>query len=277
MKKDKNKKIKILVLGSHGMLGYTVVKELSKHDCYEVKGLSRKDFEVGWNPLQDLLDVHDAYSYDYVLNCIGIIKPHINKDVPTLAIEVNSQFPHELADALEDVAKLIHITTDCVYSGALPKGSLGYSENSPHDALDIYGKTKSLGEPKTQAMVIRTSIIGEEVHHSDSLISWAKSQQGTTVNGYTNHSWNGITTKTYADVVHQIIQGEWWEKGLFHVHSWMPVTKFDMLNMFDHKYNLGLTVKSVMDLEGCNRILQSRCTLQRKLKIPTIAQQIIAI
>jgi len=171
---------KILVLGSTGMLGQYVTRYL-KNKSVPVTASSRIDFDAS-NPTQS--EIENLISpFNVIINCIGLIKPQVDKYGIVEAIRINSVFPHQLANTCESKnKKLIHITTDCVYSGKIG----GYTETSISDVSDTYGKTKSMGEPQN-CTTIRTSIIGEEVHQQRSLIEWAKSQNGKTVHGYTNH------------------------------------------------------------------------------------------
>ena len=168
-------------------------------------------------------DLHDALrrlsKVDYVVNCIGIIKPYINdsddKQRQT-AVEVNSLFPQKLADwASATGAKVIQIATDCVFSGS--RGS--YLESDPHDALDVYGKSKSLGEvPNESMMHLRVSIIGPEMGRSTSLLEWVKNQpKGAQINGFTDHVWNGVTTNHFGKLARGIIEGNLFKTGVFHV------------------------------------------------------------
>jgi dTDP-4-dehydrorhamnose reductase len=208
---------------------------------------------------------------DIIINCCGVIKPfyHIN----TIdSIYINSIFPRELATYCKALGiQLIHITTDCCFSGA--RGS--YIESDLHDALDEYGKSKSLGEPPN-AMVIRTSIIGPEIHKNASLIAWAQSQAGKTVNGFKNHKWNGMTTQQYARVCDEIITKDLYEEGIFHVHS-DTITKFQLLKLIDGKYNLGLDIKEVDATEAVDRSLATEKKLVSKLTIPSLQEQIMSL
>jgi dTDP-4-dehydrorhamnose reductase len=156
-----------------------------------------------------------------------------------------------------------------VYSGL--KG--GYTEEDPHDALDDYGKSKSLGEPNN-CMVLRTSIIGEETHKNASLVEWVKSQKGGTVNGYTNHDWNGITTKQYAKICDKIITDGLYENECFHIHSPQAVNKHSLVSMIGNRFNLNLTVNPFEATTKIDRTLLSVRGLSDKLNIPTVAQQI---
>ena len=248
---------KILVLGSTGMLGHSVAKHFIDKG-YDVTSTYRKesqevaavDKKIAYNPLIHSFASLDG-GYDYVINCIGTIKPFMAKD-PIAARKINSVFPWELADWCNDIkAKLLHITTDCVFSGKTGK----YKESSVHDALDDYGKSKSLGEPIDRCMVIRTSIIGEEIHKNASLIEWAKGQKGKSIKGFTNHYWNGITTNYYGVVCEKIIENNWHSNGLFHVHAKDDVSKFDMMTIFNKKFNLDMNIEAFTATETVDRHL----------------------
>jgi dTDP-4-dehydrorhamnose reductase/intein/homing endonuclease len=159
---------------------------------------------------------------------------------------------------------------NCVFSGKEGK----YTEESQHDALDDYGKSKSLGEHCQKfGMLIRTSIIGEEIHKNASLIEWIKSQKGKEINGFTNHLWNGITTKQYAKICSQIIDENLYEKGLFHVFSDV-VNKLELASFVNEKFDLGITIKPFETENPCDRTMSTVKDLNSKLTIPTIKEQI---
>jgi len=263
-----------LILGGTGMLGNTVVKHFNSKAEYDVTATYRTEgVELSCNKIKfDALNDHpDEISddFDYVINCIGIIKPFMLPDI-VAAIKINSIFPHLLADRCKKTgSNLIHITTDCVYSGLKGK----YIESDLHDALDDYGKSKSLGECPANAMVLRTSIIGEEVHKHASLIAWAKSQKGKTINGFSTHTWNGITTNQYAEICDKIICENYYEHGLFHVFAKNDVTKLEMMHMFNEKYDLGMTIEEKQPAL-CDRTLRTEKSLCEKLNIPTVKQMI---
>ena len=264
---------KILVLGGTGLLGNAVVRYFTAQDDYEVaatyrtEGLDIPCRTIEFDAFTDMPDELAAY-YDYVINCIGVIKPFMADIVS--AIKLNSLFPHLLAQWCDDNdMKLIHITTDCVYSGE--KGR--YVESDPHDALDAYGKSKSLGECAEKAMVLRTSIIGEEIHKNASLIAWAKSQKGQTISGYSTHVWNGVTTNYYAKICDRIIRSGYYENGLFHVFARNDVTKLEMMHMFNRKYDLHMTIEDAQPPK-CDRSLRTEKDLCGKLDIPAVEQMI---
>jgi len=266
---------RLLVLGGTGLLGSAVTKHFLRNNDFSLVTTCRdKTVSIDKNALvfdvvKDSIDVLPV-SFDYVINCVGIIKPFMAQD-PIAAIKINSLFPWQTAKwCNENNMKLIHITTDCVYSGHKGK----YIETDEHDTLDAYGKSKSLGECVTEAMLMRTSIIGEEIHKNASLIEWAKSQKGKTVGGYTTHLWNGVTTKEYARVCEKIIINNWYEKGLFHIHASDDVSKYQMLQYFDRKFMLKLDIKKE-NPEPIDRTLRTEKGLCKKLEIPTVEQMVM--
>lgn len=144
------KKTRILVLGSSGMLGFMVENYLTRNPNFEVIGTTRKAEDKNRFDAEEFVlgkkQGLDLKSFDYIINCIGIIKPFCQDNDPegvVRAIKVNALFPNKLSQALKNSdTKILQIATDCVYSGK--KGS--YVEIDKHDALDVYGKTKSLGK-----------------------------------------------------------------------------------------------------------------------------------
>lgn len=267
--------IRLLVLGSTGMLGNAVTKHFLADNAYEVTVTHRSTVPISceksvlFDAALDDVEKLPAH-FDYAINCIGVIKPFMDQDAAA-SIRINSLFPWLLARwCNHNGIRLIHITTDCVYSGNKGK----YMESDWHDALDSYGKSKSLGECVSEAMVIRTSIIGEEIHKNASLLAWAKSQKGKNVDGFTTHLWNGVTTNEYARICHKIISNDWYQKGLFHVFAQDDVSKFDMLRYIDDRYQLGIVINPKAPT-AVDRTMRTEKALCAKLEIPPVAQMIM--
>lgn len=170
---------------------------------------------------------------DVVVNAIGVIKPFIQEDDAESvkrAIAVNATFPHALAEWTAGSARVIQIATDCVYSGR----DGGYAEQAVHDALDVYGKTKSLGEvPAAHVTHLRCSIIGPEAGTQRSLLEWFLSQpQGADLKGFTNHRWNGVTTLAFAKICAGIVMHGLELSGVQHVVPGDVVDKHQLLGAF---------------------------------------------
>ena len=266
--------VKVAVLGSTGMLGSAVGKYLLQQGfdvatSYRNEEVSYGDKKFFYDPTTHQGSIPD--DCEYIINCIGVIKPFINDNHENSGY-LNSLFPRQLAKVCKSRGvKLIHITTDCVFSGK----DGGYIESDEHDCLDFYGKTKSLGEPKEDCMVIRTSIIGEEIHKDASLISWVKSMKGKTINGFTNHTWNGVTTKQYAKVCEKIIKEDLYKEGLYHVCS-NSVTKHELVSIINERFDLEIDIVPTEAAQEVDRTLATNEDLSLLIMrdIPTVEEQI---
>lgn len=248
----------VLVLGTTGMLGSVVYDWLGSDKSLRVSGSARdpeqaRRLATGANGSLRKVDAErgdtpDLAGVDWVVNCIGVIKPYIrddNREEVARAIQVNAQFPMRLALAAEKAgAHVIQIATDCVYSGR--DGC--YEERAAHDATDVYGKSKSLGEVRSPNMMhVRCSIIGPEVKGFVSLLSWfLKHERGATLNGYRNHLWNGVTTLHFAKLAGGMIKES---EALTHSQHIIPngdITKANLLSSFAREYDRSdLTIKEV--------------------------------
>jgi dTDP-4-dehydrorhamnose reductase len=161
---------------------------------------------------------------DAVVNCIGIVKQAV--DDPEPAIRINALFPHRLAAACrERGARLIHVSTDCVFSGE--KG--GYVESDLPDPVDTYGRSKLLGEPATPgALTIRTSMIGRELATSHGLLEWFLAQSGGSVRGFRRAVFSGPTTPVLSRAIADVIERHSELDGLYHLSA-EPISKHDLL------------------------------------------------
>jgi dTDP-4-dehydrorhamnose reductase len=254
--------MKILILGGDGMLGHMAVKYF-KSKGYDVVSTTRGDnlnnnkiklnlsnFNFDLNNLLSQ-NVLEEWIPDYIINCIGIIKPYSEKNIEE-TIFINSMFPHILSRQAKIFGvKVIHVTTDCVYSGLSGK----YTEEDKFDPLDVYGKTKSLGEP-SDCFVLRTSIIGPEIKGKLSLLEWFFKQKDKEINGFQNHFWNGITTLECSKIIEQIIKNNLYENGTKHVFSNI-VSKYDMVNTFKEVYDINVKINKIDAKDFCDRTLST--------------------
>lgn len=209
------------------MLGTALHHVLAQR--HSVSTLERSQFDItqaSWNKLS-------TEGFDYVLNAAGLINRSQEK-AENFYI-VNSIFPHVLsAMCARSGARLIHFSTDCVFDGI----HAPFYEDSAAAAHDLYGRSKTLGEPG-QALVIRTSIIGPEAKNFYNLLCWALSQSH--INGFTNHVWNGVTTLELARMVDLIITKSLYAEGTRHIFS-DDCNKYELLKLicevFTHKVHI---------------------------------------
>lgn len=246
--------MKIYIFGSNGMLGNYLVKYLMSD--FEVVPITRNEIDLNGN-LNAIPEKYTIGTEDVIINAAGIIKQR-NYSTEEL-IKVNSLFPHFLSSL---GCSVIHITTDCVFSG----NDGGYNEDSLHDCIDDYGKSKSLGECENLT-IIRTSIIGEELSNKKSLLEWVKSNTNKNINGYLNHFWNGVTCLELSKQISNIIKNNSYWNGVRHYFSPDTVSKYQLVSYVNQIYELGNQVIPIME-KNCDRSLTSKyeCPVNTKIK-----------
>ncbi len=228
------------MLGSTGMLGSSIKSELQQSKCevfYSVRERNLKSdsheyvFDFEKDNLGTLFD--DKPKFEYVINCIGAIpQKYANKSEVQFRqmIELNSLLPQSL-DEMSRVHgfRTIQIATDCVFSGRSGK----QSEKSLHDATDVYGVSKSLGEKYSpNTMHLRCSIIGKNDTSNASLHNWLLAhKKNSNVNGFRNHRWNGITTTAFAKIVRGIIEKQLFSPATQHIFPADAVSKYELLQI----------------------------------------------
>lgn len=264
----------VIVLGSNGMLGHAVTKYFAQSGRYEVIGLNSSHFNV----LTDELDVLDSYIKNdtYIINCVGVIKPRIDKYSVEDVFYINGVFPRKLS-GLQNLyvdqhgidIHVFNISTDCVFTGT--RGN--YTEEDIPDSRDIYGMSKGLGEGTRDGTTIRTSIIGEEINNKYSLIEWAKSQKGNKIFGWNDHLWNGVTTLQLAKNIDNHIEDGPYE-GLVN-YSGETVSKYQLLQKINDVYNLQLDIKEVFSEQPCNRTLElTQHAFFDEVIVPSLTEQL---
>lgn len=233
---------RVLVLGATGMLGHTVLRLFSESPGYQAWGTVRSASARRRLPsavrehLIPGVDVENPDSLtrafaecrpDVAINCVGLVKQLADVNDPLLTLPLNAMLPHRLARlcGVAD-ARLIHISTDCVFDGA--RG--GYVEADAPDARDLYGLSKYLGEvAQPNTITLRTSIIGPELGSANGLIEWFLAQEGR-VSGYTEAVFSGLSTVELARVIRDQVLPRPELHGLYHVSA-APISKHDLLRL----------------------------------------------
>jgi dTDP-4-dehydrorhamnose reductase len=148
-------------------------------------------------------------------------------------MELNARLPHRLARlAAATGGRLIHVSTDCVFSGTTG----GYSESDPPDPVDLYGRSKVLGEPSGDGILsLRTSIVGHELASRQGLVEWFLAQAGP-VTGYRRAIFSGMPTVVLADVLARVVLPRPDLGGLYHLSS-APISKLELLELVAQRYD----------------------------------------
>lgn len=225
---------RIVIFGANGMLGSVLARSLSGE--YDVRAVGGRPQSVTVD-LKDYLglDVSNSVTWrlfldsvepDFIINCAGVVKQR-SGSVESF-IRVNSLFPNLLDSyCREHQVRLIHFSTDCVFSGR--QG--GYRESDIADPVDLYGKSKLLGElTASSALTIRTSFFGLENESKYGLIEWFLGQRNCQVQGYTDAIYSGLLTNDVGEFVAGLIREKSGLSGLWHLSS-EPISKYDLLQM----------------------------------------------
>ena len=272
--------MRVLILGANGMLGHAACAGLrAEHDvvgtcrgafadhprlaAFLPAGACVEGFDAG---APDALErAFDVARPDVVLNCIGVVKQKREGKQAVPSIQVNSLFPHELAAFADTVgAKLIQVSTDCVFSGQ--RG--GMDESAVPDPIDLYGRSKLLGEVTySPHLTIRTSMIGRELGTASGLLEWFLTTRGRTARGYTNAFFSGLTTRALVRVLSQALSARPGLTGLYHVAS-ERVSKYDLLVRVNEALGLGVLVEPDEHFR-CDRSLNgTRFVAETGVRIP---------
>ncbi len=251
--------MKVLVLGANGMIGSTIFNILCNAkdiDCYGMMRVSSsslfdekifKDMLITYKNLDDIKELFrliNSIKPDIIINCVGITKHLPSSSNHVKVIRINSLFPHQLSNyCSKNSMKLIHISTDCVFSGL--KGN--YREDDFPDARDLYGKSKHLGEIQSEThLTVRTSTIGHELSTSYGLLEWFLKQK--ICKGYIRAIFSGVTTVELAIIIRDIILPRPHLTGLYHISS-TPINKYSLLKKISHLYQLDINVEACENLK----------------------------
>lgn len=229
--------MKTLILGGNGMLGHQLCQILPKH--MDVWTTVRTDYvghdflpgdrvikNVAVQDVGTVNDILEAVKPDSVINAVGIVKQRDEAKQAVPSIQVNALFPHQLADlCVPRGIRVIQVSTDCVFSGL--RGN--YSELDVPDPVDLYGRSKLIGElNRPGCLTLRTSIIGWQLNTFSSLLSWFAFQRGNTIKGYRKAIYSGLTTSVLAQLIGDIILTRPDLYGIYQVAS-EPINKYDLL------------------------------------------------
>lgn len=259
--------MKILILGCNGMAGHMIMKYLLTKN-FSVSGINRDQIDFCYKEQIDKLDLN---SFDFVLNCVGILVQEANS-FPHKALLINSWLPKYLEHLLKDSnTRLVHLSTDCVFDGK--KGS--YLESDLPNEKNMYGNSKFLGELNNDKDVtLRTSIIGPEIKKEGTgLMHWFMNKSPDVVDGWENAIWNGITTLQLAKCIEQYLKKPY--NGLIHVvENKNIITKYDLLQKINSIFDLKKTINKV---KASKNIDKSLVNSKIKFEIPDYDTQLMEL
>jgi len=280
--------MRVLILGGSGMLGHKLWQAYRNHfDTWAtVRSSYRAYAKYNLFDSERLLGGVDAFNFDtvvcalatvrpdVVINCIGIVKQVPTAKDPFISLTLNSLFPHKLANLCRAAsARLIHISTDCVFSGK--KGM--YTEDDVSDAEDLYGRSKFLGEVRGKGcLTLRTSIIGRELQTTNGLVEWFLSNRGGKVSGYTQAIYSGLTTLALAELIANVVEHHPELSGVYHVSS-EPITKYNLLRLLRDAFGVQVEIEPCPEVCIDRSLNSTRFRAATNFTPPTWADMIQAI
>lgn len=269
--------MRVIILGTSGLIGHILLQELSTDlEVFGTLHYSKKHY--GDIPLfsgPNIIENIDASNFellkgvllainpDVILNCIGITKRKINTHNIIETLNINSVFPHKLADwAKTNQKRVLHFSTDCVFDGKVGN----YTEVSITTAEDIYGKSKALGEINyNHCLTIRSSFIGQELFDKTELLDWFLTQNGKQIKGFKNTLYSGVSTIFMANVVKKIIVNYPNLSGLYQLAPDKPISKYDLLLIAKETFNIDVDI--IPDYEYVHRPTLDATKLKRKINL----------
>lgn len=272
---------RILILGDQGMAGHLLllyIKETKKYRVFSTNH-SGKNGSIRFDALDPkaIIKIIKSVKPEIIINCIGLLVKE-SQERPADAIIINSFFPRFLESICEEYGfKLIHLSTNCVFSGK--KGN--YSEDSLRDGDSPYERTKALGEilENKNCITIRTSIIGPEISKEPKgLMDWFLSQKKE-INGYAKVFWTGITTLELAKVIETLISRENEStnepiSGAIHVVPSKKTTKYSLLKLIADVFKKDIVIRRDLS-KTLNQTLKQ--TKKTELKIPDYRTMIVEL
>jgi len=256
---------KIAVIGCKGMAGHVVKAHLDTlgYDVWGIaRGIQTKDklINLDVSDTVKLESIFQNQSFDIVINCIGLLNKTA-EDNPKLAIWFNSYLPQFLSSlGNKHQFKLIHISTDCVFSGK--EG--GYTEASIKNGIGYYAQSKALGEIINERdLTFRTSIIGPELKENGiGLFHWFMNQDAP-INGFTAAIWSGITTLELAKGIVWAIEND--ITGLYHLTNNLSINKYDLLNVFKKETSKQIEINEVEGAKVDKSFVDTRKLINYKI------------
>jgi len=269
--------MRVIILGTSGLIGHKLLQELSTDlEVFGTLHYSKKHYgDISLFSGPNIIENIDASNFellkgvllainpDVILNCIGITKRKINTNNIIETLNINSVFPHKLADwAKINQKRVLHFSTDCVFDGRVGN----YTEVSITTAEDIYGKSKALGEINyNHCLTIRSSFIGQELFDKTELLDWFLTQNGKQIKGFKNTLYSGVSTIFMANVVKKIIMNFPNLSGLYQLAPDKPISKYDLLLIAKETFNIDVEI--IPDYENVHRPTLDASKLKRKINL----------
>ncbi len=268
--------MKVLILGADGMIGHKMAQSLSEENGVEIILNSRSNSKILSHLYpkckiyendflkDDINNLLDIVHPDLIVNAVGITIRRGVEDFKKASL-INSIFPHKIDNwASKFDKKLIHFSTDCVYSGK--KGN--YLDNDYPDAEDNYGKSKASGEISSEnTLTIRSSMVGREIFNKTELLEWVVSNKDKKINGYENVIYSGVTTLWMSKTIVKILTKLPELNGIYNISS-EPISKYDLISKINKHFKLNIDIEADQSFFSNKSLNSNKFFLESKIEKP---------
>lgn len=228
--------MRVWVTGAVGALGREVVTA-AKLRGHEVLGTTHPDCAI--ESMVAIEAIAKDFEPECIVNCAGVLPG--GGTIESAA--TNTLGPATLA-ALD--IRLVHMSTDCVFSG----NRQGYLKSTDRpDPIDLYGRTKLAGEVAADHVL---NVRGSFLSQHGGLLRWLLDSRGP-VDAWTRAYWNGGSAAAMAEALLTLAEGD--AAGVLHASSPGYVSKAELLDFFVERLRLPVQLRRVRE-PTVSRILE---------------------
>ena len=191
--------MKIVLIGKNGQLGWELQRALPA--LGEVVSLDRRDLDLAApDTIQETIR---SLNPGLIINASAYTEVDLAETQVELAMQVNATAPGKLAEVARTIgAVFIHYSTDYVFDG---KNTRPYTEDDSPNPINVYGKSKYLGEQNIQHaggshLIFRTSWVYSLRGNSfvNKVLGW--SRKNTTLKIVDDQISNPTWARTLAEI-----------------------------------------------------------------------------
>jgi dTDP-4-dehydrorhamnose reductase len=233
-----------LVLGSTGMLGQALIKEIKQRNK-TVIGIARKNADITLDITKDelLLNTIKEVQPKVIINTVAIVNLSYCEENPAESYLYNARASATLSRyCAANQIKYIYISTDHYFKGNKNKK---HSEEQPVNLCNEYALTKYLGEELSlineQALVVRTNIVGFRYNKdAPTFVEWAIKalENNEKMNLFNDFYTSSIDVNSFSKALYNLITED--TAGLINLASSDVSNKEEFISALANRLNLSL-------------------------------------
>jgi dTDP-4-dehydrorhamnose reductase len=251
----------IIITGSSGLLGDYLCRHFGAHNnvigVYNrtenfIEGIRREKIDL-LQQTTKLENLVREFKPDYFINSAGLTSVDLCEQRPNEALEQNVQIVDHIVQALEESsAKLVHISTDHLFSGL----ESFYTEESSARPLNVYAETKLESEKaalkRQHSLVIRTNYYGGRSLNKESFSSWIINQmrENRRIHMFEDVYFTPISIHALAQNIENLMQSHL--SGVYNVSGKQRLSKLEFAEIVAEVFDLPKELIQCSRIEGAN-------------------------